>query len=98
MNAMLISACAPPNMWGEAILSTRHIQNGIILRKLVKHLLSQSECLAKVLLREPKKRKIGSKNCDCMFIGYAENSATYRFMVLRSDMLDINKIIESKNA
>ena len=57
-----------------------------------------SECLAKVLLREPKKRKIGSKNCDCMFIGYAENSATYRFMVLRSDMLDINKIIESKNA
>ena len=33
-----------------------------------------------------------------MFIVYSENSATYRFMVLRSDMLDINKIIESKNA
>ena len=32
-----------------------------------------------------------------MFVGYVENSAAYRFVVLRSDMLDVNTIIESKN-
>ena len=55
-------------------------------------------CLAKVLLPEPKKRKIGSKTADCMLIGYAEHSAAYRFLVLKSDVLDCNTIIETKNA
>ena len=55
-------------------------------------------CLAKVLLPEPKKRKLGSKTSDCMFIGYAEHSVAYRFLVLRSDVLDCNTIIETKNA
>ena len=35
---------------------------------------------------------------DCMFIGYASNSATYRFLVLKSDVLEFNIIIETKNA
>ena len=33
-----------------------------------------------------------------MFIGYANNSATYRFLVLKSDVLECNTIIETKNA
>lgn len=33
-----------------------------------------------------------------MFIGYAENSAAYRFFVLKSDVHDRNTIIETKNA
>ncbi|RVW88077.1 Retrovirus-related Pol polyprotein from transposon TNT 1-94 [Vitis vinifera] len=33
--------------------------------------------LTKVLLPEPKKRKLGPKTFDAMFIGYAENSAAY---------------------
>ena len=55
-------------------------------------------CLAKVMLPDPKKRKIGTKTSDCMFIGYAEHSAAYRFLVLKSDVLDCNTIVETKNA
>ena len=33
-----------------------------------------------------------------MFIGYAENNGAYRFLVLKSDVLDSNTIIETKNA
>ena len=55
-------------------------------------------CLAKVMLPEPKRKKIGSKTSDCIFIGYAEHSAAYRFLVLKSEVLDCNTIIETKNA
>jgi len=33
-----------------------------------------------------------------MFIGYAQNSAAYKFLVLKSDVLDCNTIMETKNA
>jgi hypothetical protein len=33
-----------------------------------------------------------------MFIGYAGNSVAYRFLVLKSDVLNCNTIIEIKNA
>ena len=55
-------------------------------------------CLAKVLLPDPKKRKLGSKTSDCMFIGYANHNVAYRFLVVKSDVLDCNTIIETKNA
>ena len=55
-------------------------------------------CLTKVLLFEPKKRKLGSKTSDCMFVGYAEHNTAYRFLVLKSGVLDCNTIIETKNA
>ena len=50
------------------------------------------------MLRNPKNRKIGSQTFDCMFIGYASNSVAYRFLVLKSDVLECNTIIEIKNA
>ena len=49
------------------------------------------------MLPDPKKRKLGSKTYDCMFIGYASNSAAYSFLILRSDVLERNTIIETKN-
>ena len=57
-------------------------------------------CLAKVLLPEPKKWKVGPKTFDAMFVGYAENSVTYRFLVtkLENSLVDVNNIIETKNA
>ena len=55
-------------------------------------------CLANVMLPDPKKRKIGSKTSNCIFIGYASNSVAYRFLVLKSDVLECNTIIETKNA
>ena len=48
----------------------------------------------------PKAVKIGPKTVDCVFIGYAQNSSAYRFLVHRSTMNDIhnNTITESRNA
>ena len=54
--------------------------------------------LAKVMLPDPKNRKIGSKTSDCIVIRYSSNSAAYRFLVLKSDVLECNTIIEKKNA
>ena len=112
MNAMLVSSRAPLNLWGEAILSTCHIQNRIPYKKIGKTpyelwkgyalniaYLKVWGCLAKVLLLEPKKRKLGPKTFDVVFIGYVENSATYRFLVTKSEnnLVDVNTIIETKN-
>ena len=56
-------------------------------------------CLAKVLLSEPKKRKLGPKTFDAAFIGYAENNDAYRFLVIKSEnrLVEVNSIIETKN-
>jgi len=54
-------------------------------------------CLAKVMLPDPKKRKIGSKTSDCLFLGYAKHSAAYRFLVLNSEIIKRNTIVETKN-
>jgi len=37
-------------------------------------------CLAEVALPSYKRTNIGSKTFDAMFIGYAQNSVSYRFM------------------
>ena len=37
--------------------------------------------------------KIGSKIYDCMFIGCTNNNAAYRFLVLKSLVLECNTII-----
>jgi len=50
------------------------------------------------MLPDPKKRKIGSKTSDCMFLGYAEHNVAYRFSVLNSDITERNTIVETKNA
>ena len=50
-----------------------------------------------MMLLDPKKRKIGSKTSDCLFLGYAEHSAAYRFLVLNSDIIERNTIVETKN-
>ena len=56
--------------------------------------------LANVAVPPPKKVKIGPKTIDCIFIGYAHNNATYRFLVHELNIPDINKntIMESRNA
>lgn len=49
---------------------------------------------------QQKKRKLGPKTVDCVFLGYARNSAAYRFLVLRSETSEIavNTVIESRDA
>ena len=55
------------------------------------------ECIAKVMLPDPKKRKLGSKTSNCLFLGYAEHSAAYKFLVLNSEIIKRNTIVETKN-
>ena len=57
-------------------------------------------CLVKVAIPLPKKLKIGPKIVDCIFIGYANNSSAYWFLVHESNITNIRKntIMESKNA
>ena len=51
------------------------------------------EYVAKILFPKSKKRKIGSKIFDCIFIRYAEYTAACGFLVLKSDVLNYNIII-----
>ena len=57
-------------------------------------------CLAKVKIPKPKRVKNGPKTVDCIFIGYAENSSAYRFLVHDSKIPEIHKdtIMESRDA
>ena len=81
MDAMLISSNALDNLWGESLLTACFLQNRIPHRKTSKtpyelwkcyqpnlKYLRVWGCLAKVMLLDSKKRKIGSKKSDCVFL------------------------------
>ncbi|KAL0404059.1 UNVERIFIED_CONTAM: Retrovirus-related Pol polyprotein from transposon TNT 1-94 [Sesamum radiatum] len=101
MNAMLLSSGMPDNMWGEAVLTACYILNRVPHKKLNKtpyelwkrfapnfNHLKVWGCLAKVAYPDFKKSNIGPKTFDCVFIGYAQNSAAaYRFMCLSDNSL-----------
>ena len=55
--------------------------------------------LSKFLFPKPKKQKLSPKTFDAVFIEYAKNSATYRFLVIKSknNLVDVNTIMEIKN-
>ena len=57
------------------------------------------ECLAKVNIPINKKRKIGPKTVDCVFVGYSMHNTTYRFLVVNSEVSEISNdiIMESRN-
>ena len=113
VNSMLISSRVPKNLWEEALVSACHILNRIPFKhndltpyeiwKKRKPNFSHLKvwgCLAKVKILEPKRKKIGPKTVDAIFIGYASNSNANRFLVIHSEVNDINKntIIESRDA
>jgi hypothetical protein len=47
-----------------------------------------------------KKQKLGQKTIDCVFLGFVHNSATCRFLVIKSEFpnVHINILIESCHA
>ena len=107
MNSMLISSGLPTNMWGEAILYACHVFNRVPHKKIRKtpyelwegrapnlgYLNVWGGCLANVGIPEPHKEKIGPKTKDSVFIGYAQNSPTYRCLVLET-----NTIVKTRDA
>nr|KAJ0207190.1 hypothetical protein LSAT_V11C500269530 [Lactuca sativa] len=56
-------------------------------------------CRAVIRLIEPKRKTLGERDIDCIFIGYAEHSQACRFYVLESnDSVSVNTVIESRDA
>ncbi|KAK1681343.1 hypothetical protein QYE76_042191 [Lolium multiflorum] len=99
--------------WGEAILTSCHVLNRVPTKN--KEITPYEEwekkrptlsylrtwgCLAKVNLPITKKRKLGPKTVDCVFLGYASHSIAYRFLVVKSGVDDMNvgTIFESRDA
>nr|GEY88848.1 zinc finger, CCHC-type [Tanacetum cinerariifolium] len=48
---------------------------------------------------DPKLKTLGERGIECIFVGYAEHSKAFRFYVIKpNDSVDVNSIIESKDA
>ena len=100
-------------MVGEAILTSCHVLNCVPAKnkEITPHeewekkrptlsYLQTWGCLAKVNLPITKKRKLGPKTVDCVFLGYAAHSIAYRFPVAKSGVDDMNvgTVFESRDA
>ena len=57
-------------------------------------------CLAKISVPITKKRKLGPKTVDCVFLGYAIHSVVYRFLIVKYGVPDmhVGTIMESRDA
>ena len=57
-------------------------------------------CLSKVNILINKKRKLGPKTVDCVFLEYAQRSIAYIFLVVKSEIPDVHvdSIMESRDA
>ena len=112
VNSMLDTAGLSKAWWGYAVLTSCHVLNKVPSknqdqtlyemwngRKPSLSCLRTWGCLAKVNMTVPKKRKLGPKTVDCVFIGYAQRSITYRFLVVKSKIpgMHIDTIIESRD-
>ncbi|GJS85776.1 zinc finger, CCHC-type containing protein [Tanacetum coccineum] len=78
-----------------------------VLKEMVNSMLSYSglsqgfwgEAIAVVRLPDPKLKTLGERGIECIFVGYAEHSKSYRFYVIEpNDSVAINSIIESRDA
>ena len=113
VNAMLETAGLSKEWWGEAILTACHVLNRVPLKnkeitpfeewekkRLTLSYLRTWGCLAKVSVPITKKRKLGPKTVDCVFLGYAFHSVGYRFLVVKSGVPDLHVgiIMESRDA
>ena len=112
INAMLSYSKLANGYWGEALLTACHILNRVPNKrnKITPYELWKKRkpnlnyfkvwgCRAIVKVPEPKRKKLGERGIECIFLGYAENSKAYRFLVIEpNDSYPINKVIESRDA
>nr|AAN64998.1 Putative gag-pol polyprotein [Oryza sativa Japonica Group]ABF95728.1 retrotransposon protein, putative, Ty1-copia subclass [Oryza sativa Japonica Group] len=113
VNAMLDTAGLPKAWWEEALLTSNHVLNRVpnknkdktpyeiwTGRKPSLSYLRTWGCLAKVNVPITKKRKLGPKTVDCVFLGYAHHSIAYRFLIVKSEVPDmhVGTIMESRDA
>ncbi|GKF04240.1 zinc finger, CCHC-type containing protein, partial [Tanacetum coccineum] len=67
-------------------------QNGVAERK--NRALKEMGCKAIVRLPDPKRKTLGEKGIDCIFVGYAKHSKAYGFYVIEPN----DSVIESRDA
>ena len=99
-------------MVGEALLTSCHVLNRVPMKNKEKtpyeewngrkpslSYLRTWGCLTKVNVPINKKRKLGSKTVDCVFLGYAHNNIAYRFLVVKSEVPDVHvdSLLESRD-
>ena len=87
LNAMILNAKLPFNLWGEALLTTSNVHNRITSKKFKVSLyelwkgrkpnlpyLRVWGCLAFYRVPDPKRTKLGPRALKSSFVGYADNS------------------------
>jgi transposase InsO family protein len=113
VNAMLDTAGLSKEWWGEAILTACNVLNKVPMKdKEIKPFEEREKkrlnlsylrtwgCLAKVNMLINKKRKLGPQTVNCVFLGYAFHSVGYRFLIIKSEVIDmhVGTIMESRDA
>ncbi|GJY56093.1 zinc finger, CCHC-type containing protein [Tanacetum coccineum] len=112
VNSMLSYSGLSDGLWGESMLTAYYLLNKVLNKrnKTTPYELWYKKrpnlsylrvwgCRAVVRLSDPKKKTLGVKGIDCMFVGYAQHSKAYRFYVFEpNDSVSINSIIESRDA
>ncbi|KAL2253111.1 UNVERIFIED_CONTAM: Retrovirus-related Pol polyprotein from transposon TNT 1-94 [Sesamum indicum] len=109
INSLLLTSGLPKYLWGEALNTAYHILNRVPLkhntstpfelwkgRKPSLKYFRVWGCLAKVLIPEHKRKKLGPKTVDAMFLGYVETSYALRFLVIKSEIpgIEVNTVVD----
>ncbi|KAI3701767.1 hypothetical protein L6452_27096 [Arctium lappa] len=112
VNSMLSNSGLSDGFWGEAMLTACYLLNRVPNKR---NKITPCElwfkkspnlnyirvwgCRAVVRLPEPKRKTLGEKGIECIFVGYAEHSKAYRFHVIEpNDSIAIHTVIESRDA
>ncbi|GJV44213.1 zinc finger, CCHC-type containing protein, partial [Tanacetum coccineum] len=112
VNSMLSYSGLSEGFWGEAMLTTCYLLNRVSNKrnKTTPYELWYKKrpnlsflrvwgYRAVVRLPDLKRKTLGEKGIDCIFVGYAEHSKAYRFYVIEpNDSVSMNSIIESRDA
>ncbi|KAK4401996.1 Retrovirus-related Pol polyprotein from transposon TNT 1-94 [Sesamum angolense] len=113
INSLLLISGLPKYLWGETLNTACHILNRVSLKhntstpfKLWKDRKPSLKyfrvwgCLAKVLVLEHKRKKLGPKTVDAVFLGYVETNYALRFLVIKSEIpgIEVNTIVEFRDA
>ena len=112
VNSLLSYSGLNEGFWGEAMITACYILNRVPNKKSKAtpyelwfgkppnlNYLKVWGCRAVVKLTDPKRRTLGEKGIDCIFIGYANHSKAYRFYVLEPNkFVSVNSVIESRDA
>ena len=100
VNAMILNAGLPFNLWGEALLTACYIHNRVPSkrthispyeiwngRKPNLNYFKVWGCIAYYRLPDSQRTKLGSRGIKSVFVGYAQNSKAYRLLDLESNVI-----------